>query len=125
MFGSGYRRDFPRRALSESEIAKIIKQDEKQRKHREQTVNKSPHRRRTNYKVGDQVYARNMTKKKFDPTFSPSHYEVIEFNGNGLVLQKLSDKQIIRRHRDDIKFAEKKEANRGNTLVSGSFNKTK
>ena len=45
---SGYRKDFPRRALSESEITETIKQDEKQRKHREQTVNKSTRRRRTN-----------------------------------------------------------------------------
>ena len=72
MFRSGYRRDFPRRALSESEITEAIKQDEKQRKHHE--------------------------------------HEVIEVNGNGLVLQRLSDKQIIRRHRDDVKFAEKKKA---------------
>ena len=28
----------------------------------------------------------------------------------GLVLQRLSDKQIISRHRDDVKFAEKKKA---------------
>ena len=63
MFRSSYRRDFPRRSLSESEIAEAIKQDEKQRKHREQTVNKSTHQRRTNYKVGNQVNARNMTKK--------------------------------------------------------------
>ena len=39
-----------------------MKQDEKQRKHCEQTVNKSTHRRRSNCKVGDQVYAQNMTK---------------------------------------------------------------
>ena len=56
------------------------------------------------------MYARNMTKKKFDPTFGHSHYEVVEVNGNGLVLQRLSDKQIIRRHHDDVKFAEKKKA---------------
>ena len=43
MFRSGYRKDFPRRALSESEITEAIKQDEKQRKHREQTVNRSTH----------------------------------------------------------------------------------
>ena len=53
MFKSGYRRGFPRRALSQSEITEAIKQDEKQQKHREQSVNKSTHRRRTNYKVGD------------------------------------------------------------------------
>ena len=110
MFRSGYRRDFPHRALSESEITEAIKQDEKQRKHREQTVNKSTHQRRSNCKVEDQVYAQNMTKKKFDPTFGPSHYEVIEVNGNGLVLQRLSDKQIISRLRDDVKFAEEKKA---------------
>ena len=70
-------------------------------------MNKSTHRRRTNYKVGDQVYARNITKK-IDPSFGPSHCEMVEVNGNGLVLQRLSDKQMIRRHRDDVKFAEKK-----------------
>ena len=41
--------------------------------------------------------------KQLRPTFGPSFYEVIEVNGNGLVLQRLSDKQIIRRHRDDVK----------------------
>ena len=35
---------------------------------------------------------------------------MVEVNGNGLVLQKLSDKQMIRRHRDDVTFAEKKKA---------------
>ena len=63
MFRSGCRKGFPRRALSESKITEAIKQDGKQRKHREQTVNKSTHRRRTNYKVGGQVYARYMTEK--------------------------------------------------------------
>ena len=43
MFRSGYRRDFTHRALSESEITEAIKQDEKQRKHCGQTVNKSTH----------------------------------------------------------------------------------
>ena len=32
---------------------------------------------------------------------------MVEVNRNGLVLQRLSDKQMIRRHRDDVKFAEK------------------
>ena len=63
MFRSGYRRDFPHRATSESEITETIRHNEKQRKHCEQTVNKLTHRSRTNYKVGDQVYTRNMTKR--------------------------------------------------------------
>ena len=36
MFRSGYRRDFPCRALSESEITEAIKQDEKLRENSEQ-----------------------------------------------------------------------------------------
>ena len=57
MIRNGYRRGFPCRAPSECEITEAIKQDERQRKHREQTVNNSTHRRRTNYNIGDQVYA--------------------------------------------------------------------
>ena len=68
------------------------------------------------------MYARNMTKKKFYLTFGPSHYEVIEVNGYGIVLQGLSDKQIIRRYRDDVKFAEK-EDNRGNTWFQDPLSK--
>ena len=56
LFRSAYRRDFPHRVLSESEVTEAIKQDEKQRKQCEQTVDKSTHRGKSDYRMSGTEY---------------------------------------------------------------------
>ena len=102
---SGYRKDFPRRQLTEQQIREAQMQDRAQRMSREDQMNRSTHRKKSIYTPGDLVYIRNMQRCKFDPIFGPELYKVLCTEGSGLLLESLADNKSFRRHCDDVKPA--------------------
>ena len=102
---SGYRKDFPRRQLTEQQIREAQMQDRAQRMSREDQMNRSTHRKKSIYTPGDLVYIRNMQRCKFDSIFGPELYKVLCTEGSGLLLESLADNKSFRRHCDDVKPA--------------------
>ncbi|XP_065060623.1 uncharacterized protein K02A2.6-like [Rhopilema esculentum] len=102
---SGYRKDFPRRQLTEQQIREAQMQDRAQYMSREDQMNRSTHRKKSIYTPGDLVYIRNMQRCKFDPIFGPELYKVLCTEGSGLLLESLADNKSFRRHCDDVKPA--------------------
>ncbi len=115
MFHSGYRKDFPRIKVNENSIEAALSADREERERRALETNKSNHRTPSNLQPNQLVFIRNNKRNKFDPIFGPELHKVVDLKGNGVVLLRLSDDKIVRRHCDDVKVA---------TAVTTEDNKT-
>ena len=104
LFRSGYKKDFPRKELSNQMLVEVQDRNKAQRKAREHRMNISNHRCRSTILPGDIVYTRNMIRNKFQPLFGPELYEVIEIsNYGGVFLRSCSGNRSMHRHLDDVK----------------------
>ena len=106
MFRDGIRSQFPRKALTENEIAIARKKDLEQKQQKQEEVNNSKFRKQADLLVGETVLIRNSSKtSKFQPTFTPDLYEVLQADNQAkkLMLRKWGCGSILIRHPDDVK----------------------
>lgn len=103
MLRYGYKKDFPRKPISQGRVDQGRANDIAEKKERQERINKSNHRMKSNYRIGDKVYIKNNKKTKFDPLFGPTIHEVIETKDGGVITQSQKDNTTSRRHLDDIK----------------------
>jgi hypothetical protein len=106
MFRDGIRSQFPRKALTENEIAIARKKDLEQKERKQEEVNSSKYRKQADMLVGETVLIRNPSKtSKFQPTFTPDLYEVLQADNQAkkLMLRKWGCGSILIRHPDDVK----------------------
>ena len=99
----GYKTDFPRHALQESQVQKAFEQDIQLKQQRQLKANNSRFRNEFPIQEGDVVMVRNNRRNKFDPLFGPELYKVVQIKGAGLTVLRLWDKRLFNRHKDDIK----------------------
>ena len=103
LFRGGYRNDFPRHTLSESQVKDAKQQDKDLGKDRQDVLNALSHQKASNFLPGDLVIVRNNQQRKFDPLFGPEIFTVIQPVSNRLLLERTRDGQIFRQHCDDVK----------------------
>ena len=89
--------------MSEKEVHVAVEADREERLCRGNTINTSNHRTATAVCPNQLVFVRNNDCRKFDPIFGPEVHKVIDIQGNGVTLLRLSDDRIMRRHLDDVK----------------------
>ena len=103
LFRHGYRSDFPRTTVTDSEVEEAVEKDRQQKHDRTQKTNSSPKRSATLFQVGDKVLLREYPRgKKFDPVYSTEPAEIISIEQKGVKVVDSSGK-VKRRHKDDIK----------------------
>ena len=74
LFRDGVRSSFPRKKVSNQDIAKAKNKDLEKKIATEEVVNSSKYRKRSHFDVGDLVFVRNFNKKsKYDPIFLKIH----------------------------------------------------
>ena len=105
VFRSGYKKDFPRSAVTEDVVKDAFKSDRENRHLKGNQANASNHRMHSLVVPNQVVFVRNNNRTKFDPIFGPQLHKVVDVKGNGTTLIRLSDDKIVRRHLDDIKDA--------------------
>ena len=104
MFRDGVRSTFPRRTLSDAEIANGKERDQRSKSTNEKKVNSSKYRRESSFQVGDHVLVRNYKKSsKYDPIFLPQPYIITNVDHNTKKVTVQIDNQTLIRHPDDIK----------------------
>lgn len=103
MFRHGYGREFPRVEISDDQVKQGREEDVAKKTQRQENLNKSNHRMKSNLKVGDQVYLKNKQRSKFEPLFGPDVHEVIDKGYGGVITQSKESEAISRRHLDDVK----------------------
>ena len=72
LFRSGFKKDFPRKRVTDSEIQAALKSDREERQDRGKVINTSNHRTISHIRPKQLVYVRNNSRKKFDPIFGPN-----------------------------------------------------
>ena len=105
MFRSGYKKDFPRTNVESEVIKAAFEADREERSRRGQLSNMSNHRMHSTVVPNQMVFVRNNERRKFDPIFGPALHKVIDVKSSGVILLRVSDGKIVRRHLDDIKDA--------------------
>ena len=107
MFRDGQEGTFPRISISSEQVQEARERDKTQKAVREKEINEHKFRVKENIKSGDKVLMRNPYKKrKFDPTFLPETFTVVQIESDGttLLLERRSDGAMFRRHPDDVKI---------------------
>ena len=107
MFRDGQEGVFPKMPVSEALVVEERMKDQLTKLSRQEAVNEGKFRVHTNVTIGDTVLMRNHRRtSKFDPTFIPEPFEVIEIGqkGRNITLSRRSDSAIYRRHPDDVKL---------------------
>ena len=104
LFRDGMKTNFPRKNVTEKDIA-VAKQKDKQHKENNQIkVNSSKYRKETRFCSEDKLLVRNYQKKsKYDPLFYTEPFTVIHVNeiGNKVLVERCGMK--LERHPDDHK----------------------
>ena len=110
IFRHGYRKDFPKYSIiAEDDIQQAVIKDHEEKERRADKQNSSRHRKKSEIKVGDIVYTRNVPITKFQPLFGPESYIVTEVSNGGAICSNSITGKIQRRHFDDIKPAPKED----------------
>ena len=105
MFRSGYKKDFPRVKVDDTDVQVALQSDRESRQQKGNVINASNHRMQSRVLPNQLVSIPNNQRTKFDPIFGPGLHKVINTSGNGATLLRLSDGKFVRRHLDDIKDA--------------------
>ncbi len=98
---------FPRRKIREEDVHNARLHDANIKQHRQEAINEGKYRKSSQFEVGDTVLIRNYNRtSKYHPYFQYSPLQVMEVQNNGrcLVLQRISDGAVYRRHPDDVKL---------------------
>ena len=106
LFRDGERSIFPRQSATDCDVQSARARDLEQKKTAQSKVNAGKFRISSEFMVGDQVLVRNYQKtSKFDPTFLPDPYVVLEISENGqcLTIESVINGGTLRRHPDDVK----------------------
>ena len=96
---------FPRRSVSDN-ISAARERDLQLKRAHQSKVNAGKYKIQSSLVVGDRVLVRNYQKtRKFDPTFLPDEYVIVEVSeeGHSLTLERLCDGPSLKRHPDDVK----------------------
>ena len=101
----GYGTEFPRKSLSDVDVDAAFQRDHVQRSERACNINTSKHRMPFNLVIGSQVYVRNQRSSKFQPTFGPEIFTVVDLVNGGAIVRSNVDATTYTRHLDDIKVA--------------------
>ena len=106
IFRDGVRNGLPRKSITDEEVRIARERDEMKKEQAQTVLNSSKYRKASNIKVGDRVLVENFRKaKKFDPTFLPSPYKVIEVDEKAKKLTlELGDGTQLVRHPDKVKY---------------------
>ena len=103
MFRHGYKGDFPRREVSETEMEAARQHDQRQKEERQQKVNSSVRHRESLLVPGQRVLIANEKRRsKFDPLYEPHEYVVINCANNDVIAER-EDGVRRRRHINDVK----------------------
>ena len=106
LFRDGEQSVFPRKTCTDQEVKAARKRDMERKSVHQQQVNAGKYRIPSQFKIGDQVLVRNYQKtRKFDPTFQPKQFLIVDITNNGQCLSLLSpeDGTTLVRHPDDVK----------------------
>ena len=106
IFRDGFRGDFPRQQISDSEIDAAKLRDSHLRQINEGKINSSKYRSQSGLEIGDMVYVRNFNRRrKFDPLFLEVPFVITDINkvGNKMQVQQVNDEVTYWRHPDDLK----------------------
>ena len=106
IFRDGYRGNFPRQKVSETDIAAAKLRDKQLKQKNEVTVNSSKYRKQSSLEIGDLVYVRNFNKqRKFEPIFLEVPFVITDINevGNKLQVKQIHNGTTYWRHPDDLK----------------------
>jgi hypothetical protein len=106
IFRDGEQSIFPRQPSSDTDIAAARERDLQLKRAHQSKVNAGKYKIHSPLIVGDRVLVRNYQKKrKFDPTFLPDEYIIVEVveEGHSLTLERLRDGASLKRHPDDVK----------------------
>ena len=121
LFRDGVRSNLPRQTLSNDEVLTARKTDKDSKETRKADYNASRHVKPANFQAGEQVLVRNYTKKsKYEPTFLPERYVVVDVMANGKIVLVQSSRtgRFLKRHPNDIKLFE-------GDIPEPSFNKSR
>ena len=108
-FRDGEQSIFPRHSVTDQDVAAARERDLLLKKTHQTTVNSGKYRIPSHFSVGDQVLVRNYQKvRKFDPTFLPEQFVVIDVTNNGqcILIEGMSNGTTLKRHPDDLKLFE-------------------
>ncbi|CAB4041352.1 Hypothetical predicted protein [Paramuricea clavata] len=107
LFRDGQRLEFPRRCATEEKARKAKETDRNRKVHRENDVNISKYRKKTDFNVGEKVLIGNYRRSaKFDPIFLNQPFKIIDINevGNKIIVEQEETGLTLCRHpSDDIK----------------------
>ena len=106
LFRDGERSLFPRQSVTEEEVAAGRERDHMLKKANQSKVNAGKFKIASVFQKGDRVLVRNYNKtRKFDPTFLPHEFIIIDISENGqcLTVEGMNDGVTLKRHPDDIK----------------------
>ena len=106
LFRDGMQSIFPRQSASDREIQSARQRELEKKKSSQTKVNAGKFRIPSDFAVGDRVLVRNYQKtRKFEPTFLPDLYIVVEISENGqcLTLEDFTNGATLKRHPDDVK----------------------
>ena len=103
LFRSGYRDEFPRKALTARAVQEAQNREAMLQKQRNIKVNSSVKRKDTEFDRGDMVLNKDQHRRsKFDPIYEETPYRIVDITNKGVVLER-EDGVRRRRHVDDIK----------------------
>lgn len=108
MFRDSQEGVFPKAPISEALVQEGRMKDQSIKLSRQEKINEGKFRVHTNLTIGDTVLMRNHRRtSKFDPTFIPEPFEVIDIGqgGRNITLSRRSDGAVFRRHPDDVKLS--------------------
>jgi len=105
LFREDYRQNIPKVPHnSKDTIQQAYDRDISQRLNRQHQINSSHKRKVSNFAEGDLVMIKNQRSSKYVPYYGPLPYQVKAKDGlHGLILQRIKDGKIMRRHCDDVK----------------------
>ena len=81
LFRDGVRDGLPRKVALEEDVIEAREKDVLTKEKSEERINASKYRKSSNFNVGDEVLVKNFRKtKKFDPTYIPDPYKIVEID---------------------------------------------
>ena len=107
MFRDGHEGIFPRITVDHKKIEEARERDMIQKATREKRINQQKFRVKEAISTGSTVFMRYHNERtKFEPTFLPETFTVLNFDSDGttLILERKKDGAIFRRHPDDVKL---------------------
>ena len=107
LFRDGEQNVFPRQSVTDQEVATARERDLQLKKSNQAAVNHGKYKIPSLFSIGDRVLIRNYRKvRKFDPTFLPEHFVIVEISDNGqcLTVEGMNDGLTLKRHPDDVKL---------------------